>query len=329
MDRPALSGRDDGPTYAGEVARISGPGERRPEQHGPAPVVGPAARQLQLERRTCGARLSKLRRGRRPAPAMKRCQGGSGRSSVVVSEPSKAPPVYLRRRLVRQYGRRKAMRIAFLSTVAVATLSLSVAALGQSPQSPPSGGGGGVERSQSGSGSGGASGSAGQSQGSQQRSGQSGVATSSAPVRARPARAAARTSRVVSSARVRAVVATSSVRGRAPLVATSSVRGRAPLVATSSAPVRARPARAAARTSRVVSSARVRAVVATSSVRGRAPLVATSSAPVRARAAPPAPAALARPRRPRPRRRQTSTSATNSGLGSRRPARRSFRAARR
>ena len=33
------------------------------------------------------------------------------------------------------------------------------------------------------------------------------VATSSAPVRARPARAAARTSRVVSSARVRAVVA--------------------------------------------------------------------------------------------------------------------------
>ena len=117
MDRPALSGRDDGPTYAGEVARISGPGERRPEQHGPAPVDGPAARQLQLERRTCGARLSKLRRGRRPAPAMKRCQGGSGRSSVVVSEPSKAPPVYLRRRLVRQYGRRKAMRIAFLSTV--------------------------------------------------------------------------------------------------------------------------------------------------------------------------------------------------------------------
>jgi hypothetical protein len=75
VDRPALSGRDDGPTYAGEVARISGPGERRPEQHGPAPVVGPAARQLQLERRTCGARLSKLRRGRRPAPAMKRCQG--------------------------------------------------------------------------------------------------------------------------------------------------------------------------------------------------------------------------------------------------------------
>ena len=179
MDRPALSGRDDGPTYAGEVARISGPGERRPEQHGPAPVDGPAARQLQLERRTCGARLSKLRRGRRPAPAMKRCQGGSGRSSVVVSEPSKAPPVYLRRRLVRQYGRRKAMRIAFLSTVAVATLSLSVAALGQSPQSPPSGGGGGVERSQSGSGSGGASGSAGQSQGSQQRSGQSTTSTSS------------------------------------------------------------------------------------------------------------------------------------------------------
>jgi len=101
----------------GRFARISGPGERRPEQHGPAPVDGPAARQLQLERRTCGARLSKLRRGRRPAPAMKRCQGGSGRSSVVVSEPSKAPPVYLRRRFVRQYGRRKAMRIAFLSTV--------------------------------------------------------------------------------------------------------------------------------------------------------------------------------------------------------------------
>jgi hypothetical protein len=63
------------------------------------------------------------------------------------------------------------MRIAFLSTVAVATLSLSVAALGQSPQSPPSGGGGAAERSQSGSGSGGAS---GQSQGSQQRSGPSG-----------------------------------------------------------------------------------------------------------------------------------------------------------
>ena len=168
------------------------------------------------------------------------------------------------------------------------------------------------------------------------------VATSSAPVRARPARTAARTSRVVSSARVRAVVATSSVRGRAPLVATSSVRGRAPLVATSSvrgraplvatssAPVRARPARTAARTSRVVSSARVRAVVATSSVRGRAPLVA-------------APAAL-RSEHERHLRRQRhwrglvvlvlvgdkrQHQQRTAGLGSRRPARPSFQAARR